>query len=125
MSKTKTFTQRNNAKRAAENMIAAGTAPSIDYKLHERQEDGRLEIVWKTEPPEPAAEPDPAPVQLNSSRKLVFVLVSKSSASWRSVQLARGLAREAVHHVPPFHGRPIRDHSCRKALRRNKILLAR
>jgi hypothetical protein len=41
-----TFTQRNNAKRAAERMIDKGTAPSIDYKLHER-EDGRIEIVWK------------------------------------------------------------------------------
>jgi hypothetical protein len=42
-----TFTKRNNAKRAAERMIAKGDAPSIDYKLHER-EDGRIEIVWKT-----------------------------------------------------------------------------
>jgi transcriptional regulator with XRE-family HTH domain len=41
-----TFTKRNNAKRAAERMIEKGTAPSIDYKLHER-EDGRFEIVWK------------------------------------------------------------------------------
>jgi hypothetical protein len=47
-----TFTQRNNAKRAAERMIDKGSAPSIDYKLHER-EDGRIEIIWKAA--EPAA----------------------------------------------------------------------
>jgi hypothetical protein len=41
-----TFTKRNNAKRAAERMIGKGTAPSIDYKLHEL-EDGRIEIQWK------------------------------------------------------------------------------
>jgi hypothetical protein len=45
-----TFTKRNNAKRAAERMIEKGTAPSIDYKLHEI-EDGRIEIVWKAGEP--------------------------------------------------------------------------
>jgi hypothetical protein len=45
-----TFTKRNNAKRAAERMIEKGAAPSIDYKLHER-EDGLFEIVWKAKEP--------------------------------------------------------------------------
>lgn len=42
-----TFTKRNNARRAAERMIDSGTATSIDYRLHKR-EDGRIEIVWHT-----------------------------------------------------------------------------
>src|SRR6266550_3495244 len=43
------FTARKNAKRAAEKMIANGTAPAVDYGI-ERREDGRFEIVWTTAP---------------------------------------------------------------------------
>ena len=42
-----TFTKRQNAKRAAEAMIAKGTAPAVDYGIKPR-DDGRFEIVWKT-----------------------------------------------------------------------------
>jgi hypothetical protein len=45
----KTFSQRNNAKRAAEKIIEAGTAPSVDYGIHMR-DDGRFEIAWRTAP---------------------------------------------------------------------------
>ena len=41
------FTARNNAKRAAEKMIANGKAPAVDYGIRPR-DDGRFEIVWKT-----------------------------------------------------------------------------
>jgi hypothetical protein len=41
------FSLRHNAKRAAERAIEAGTAASIDYRIHTR-EDGRFEVVWKT-----------------------------------------------------------------------------
>jgi len=41
------FTARNNAKRAAEKMIANGKAPAIDYAIRPR-DDGRFEIIWKT-----------------------------------------------------------------------------
>jgi hypothetical protein len=44
-----TFTARNNAKRAAEKMIANGKAPAVDYGIRPR-DDGRFEIVWKTVP---------------------------------------------------------------------------
>src|SRR5580704_9068237 len=44
-----TFTARGNAKRAAERMIANGTAPAIYYDINPR-EDGRFEIVWKDAP---------------------------------------------------------------------------
>jgi hypothetical protein len=44
-----TFTQRSNAKRAAERMIATGTAPAVDYGIKPR-DDGGFEIVWKTAP---------------------------------------------------------------------------
>jgi hypothetical protein len=53
----KTFTLRKNAKRAAEKMISAGAAPSINYGFKER-EDGRFEIVWHTTPT-----PAPAPTE--------------------------------------------------------------
>src|ERR1700756_5343947 len=43
------FTARNNAKRAAEKMIANGKAPAVDYGIRPR-DDGRFEIVWKTGP---------------------------------------------------------------------------
>ena len=43
------FTARNNAKRAAEKMIANGKAPAVDYGIRPR-DDGRFEIVWKTAP---------------------------------------------------------------------------
>src|SRR2546423_8463274 len=43
------FTVRNNAKRAAEKMIANGKAPAVDYGIRPR-DDGRFEIVWKTVP---------------------------------------------------------------------------
>ena len=41
------FTARNNAKRAAEKMIANGKAPAVNYGIRSR-DDGRFEIVWKT-----------------------------------------------------------------------------
>ena len=43
------FTARNNAKRAAEKMIANGKAPAVDFGIRPR-DDGRFEIVWKTVP---------------------------------------------------------------------------
>ena len=43
------FTARNNAKRAAEKMIADGKAPAVVYSIRPR-DDGRFEIVWKTAP---------------------------------------------------------------------------
>src|SRR6202040_942047 len=43
------FTARNNAKRAAEKLIADGKAPAVDYGIRPR-DDGRFEIVWKTAP---------------------------------------------------------------------------
>jgi hypothetical protein len=41
------FSTRSNAKRAAEQMIAKGTAPPVEYRIKPR-DDGRFEIVWKT-----------------------------------------------------------------------------
>jgi hypothetical protein len=43
------FTARNNAKRAAEKMIANGKARAVNYSIRPR-DDGRFEIVWKTAP---------------------------------------------------------------------------
>jgi hypothetical protein len=42
------FSTRGNAKRSAEQMIAKGTAPAADYDI-ERRDDGRFQLVWKTE----------------------------------------------------------------------------
>jgi hypothetical protein len=41
------FSTRSNAKRAAEQMIAKGVTPAVDYGI-ERRDNGRFEIVWKT-----------------------------------------------------------------------------
>jgi hypothetical protein len=41
------FSNRSNAKRAGEKMIARGTAPAVDYGI-KPSDDGRFEIVWKT-----------------------------------------------------------------------------
>ena len=41
------FSNRSNAKRAAEKIIARGTAPAVDYSI-KPSDDGRFEIVWKT-----------------------------------------------------------------------------
>src|SRR5215831_17537104 len=40
------FSNRGNARRAAEAMITKGTAPAVDYGVKPR-DDGRFEIVWK------------------------------------------------------------------------------
>jgi hypothetical protein len=40
------FSTRSNAKRAAEQMIAKGTAPAVDYGI--KPNNGRFEVVWKT-----------------------------------------------------------------------------
>ncbi len=50
------FSLRHNAKRAAERMIDAGSAPSIDFGLRTR-DDGRFEIIWK------CGEPDAIPIE--------------------------------------------------------------
>jgi hypothetical protein len=41
------FSTRSNAKRAAEQMLAKGTAPAVNYSVRPR-DNGRFEIVWKT-----------------------------------------------------------------------------
>jgi hypothetical protein len=40
------FSTRSNAKRAAEQMIAKGTALTVDYDIKPR--NGRFEVIWKT-----------------------------------------------------------------------------
>jgi hypothetical protein len=47
-----TYSNRSNAKRAADKMIAAGTAPATEYDFRDT-EDGRVEIDWKTPPTDP------------------------------------------------------------------------
>lgn len=49
------FSLRHNAKRAAERMIEAGTAPSIDFGIR-TLDSGRFEIAWRTGLIEPEAE---------------------------------------------------------------------
>ena len=59
-----TFSSRSNAKRAAEKLLAAGTAPAVDYGIKERQ-DGRFEIKWKTTPVPTGASKPPASTDLS------------------------------------------------------------
>ena len=44
------YSSRANARRAAEKLLADGTAPAVDYGIEER-DDGRFDIVWKTGTP--------------------------------------------------------------------------
>jgi hypothetical protein len=60
-----TFSNRSNARRAAEAMIRRGTAPAVDYGI-KPLDKGRFEIAWKaaaepTEPATAAAAAEPAP----------------------------------------------------------------
>jgi hypothetical protein len=55
----KTFSNRSNAKRAAEKMLVDGTALSVDYGF-KQCEDGRFQIVWKTAPEEQSSAPGTA-----------------------------------------------------------------
>jgi hypothetical protein len=59
-----TFSSRSTAKRAAEKLLAAGTAPAVDYGIKERQ-DGRFEIKWKTTPVPTGASKPPANTDLS------------------------------------------------------------
>jgi hypothetical protein len=59
-----TFSSRSNAKRAAEKLLAAGTAPAVDYGINERQ-DGRFEIKWKTTPVSTGVSEPPASTVLS------------------------------------------------------------
>ena len=56
MDDTASFSSRSNAKRAAEKMIANGAAPAVDYGFKPR-DDGRFEIVWKTDKAKAKASP--------------------------------------------------------------------
>jgi hypothetical protein len=41
------YSNHANARRAAEKLLTAGTAPAVDYGIKER-DDGRFDIVWMT-----------------------------------------------------------------------------
>jgi hypothetical protein len=58
-----TFSSRS-AKHAAEKLLAAGTAPAVDYGIEERQ-DARFEIKWKTTPVPTGASEPPASTDLS------------------------------------------------------------
>ncbi len=71
MDTTATFSNRSNAKRAAEKMIANGTAPAVDYGFKTR-DDGRFEIVWNT------AEAKASPATTDE----LAAAVDKAEANW-------------------------------------------
>lgn len=73
---TTDFSNRQNAKRRAEKMISAGTAPAIDYGITER-DDGRFEIVWKTAAKAPST--DEVETEIAEA-------VEQAEASWSSEQ---------------------------------------
>ena len=80
------FTARGNAKRAAERMIANGTAPAIYYDINPR-EDGRFEIVWKDAPTTGEVEaenaaPAPAPDHENGHYSSNPLLSIKSDSNY-------------------------------------------
>jgi hypothetical protein len=104
------FTLRHNAKRAAERMIRAGAAPSIDYGLRTR-EDGRIEIVWRTgdRPSMHCAEAEAAPTAIET--ELAAEMLDKAEAEgWsgpdpdgeeaeREDEVDKAIAREAIAEI--------------------------
>jgi hypothetical protein len=61
MTETKFYTDRSNAKRAAEAMLRKGDAPALDYGIKgytEGEHAGKFEIVWRVGEHAPAAAPE-------------------------------------------------------------------
>ena len=87
-----TFSSRGNAKRAAEKMITAGTAPALDYGIKPR-DGGRFEIVWKT-----AAKASPTTSEEETE---IAAACEQAEATWSEageVEAARK-TRERIGHV--------------------------
>jgi hypothetical protein len=81
MDDTASFSSRSNAKRAAEKLIANGTAPAVDYGFRPR-EDGRFEIVWKT------AEAKASPTTTDEVKTELAAAIEKAEANWSAAAQA-------------------------------------
>jgi hypothetical protein len=79
-----TFTNRSNARRAAEAMIAKGTAPALDYGIKPR-DDGRFEIAWKTG---------------NASTAVSEADVVSAEQNWSGPSLTTGEVETEIAEVP-------------------------
>src|ERR1700758_1002289 len=109
------FTARNNAKRAAEKMIANGKAPAVDYGIRPR-DDGRFEIVWKTVPTTGEVETEIAPAAtaaedghcITNPRLSVNEDPSNAPPNARAEEAAATGNEPAASSVPTF-GAPERD----------------
>jgi hypothetical protein len=90
-----TFSSRGNAKRAAEKMITAGTAPAIDYGIRPR-DDGRFEIVWKT------AEAKASPTSTDEVEAELAAACEQAEADWSEAGEAEAASMtETTSTEPP------------------------
>ena len=89
------FSTRSNAKRAAEQMIAKGTAPTVDYGI--KPSNGRFEVVWKTALT-PAEFAETAEAQANQASKAKGEDWPNTAATTEVVAGALGAAVFAFHH---------------------------
>ena len=110
------FTARNNAKRAAEKMIANGKAPAVDYGIRPR-DDGRFEIVWKTVPTTGEVETEIATAATaaedghysTNPRLSVNEDPSDASPSAGAEEVAAATGNEPAASSVPASGAPERD----------------
>ena len=109
------FTARNNAKRAAEKMIADGKASAVDYSIRPR-DDGRFEIVWKTVPTTGEVETEIATAATAadghySTNPLLSVNEDPSDAppSAGAEEVAAATGNEPAASSVPASGAPERD----------------
>jgi hypothetical protein len=89
MDDTASFSSRSNAKRAAEKMIANGAAPAVDYGFKPR-DDGRFEIVWKTDKAKAKASPTTDEVEAE-----LAAACEQAEAGWSEAGEAEAEAAQA------------------------------
>ena len=104
-----TFTKRHNAKRAAEAMIAKGTAPTANYEIESTQA-GRFKITWQTEEAETAvSEADVAAAEQNWSAAVTGAVESEiageefpcEQCDRREACQNAGLCLQGQHYTAP------------------------
>jgi hypothetical protein len=84
------YSNRANAKRGAEKMITAGTAPAIDYGIRPR-DDGRFEIAWKT-----AAKASPTTSEEETE---IATACDQAEANWSGAGEAEAASMTESSHV--------------------------
>ena len=91
------FAARGNAKRAAERMIANGTALAVNYDIRLR-EDERFEIVWNTAPTTGESKPKMLRLRLR---------LTVRTATTAATRFSRSTATRTIWHPKPRLMKPL------------------